>query len=212
MCEIILYDYWRSSACYRVRIALNHLGVNYSTVRVNLLKREHKSATHLERQPQGLVPAIDIDGQTLRQSLAIIEYLNDTRTHSELLPPSGAAKARVRSLSYAIAMEIHPLCNASVVTRIADLAGGGENLKIEWMQEFIFKGLANFETLLQDGKSGKYSHGNEITMADCCLIPQLYNARRWGVDYAQLKTICAIEEVCKTLPAFQKAYPDNCQP
>ena len=139
--DIVLYDYWRSSASYRVRIALNQLGLGYRSVEVDLLSAEHKSPEHLARNPQGLVPVLAIDGTTLTQSLAIIEYLDETRD-AAFLPEAPAERARVRALAHAIAMEIHPVCNVSVAAHVMDLAGGGDEIRVEWMRRFIGAGLA----------------------------------------------------------------------
>jgi maleylacetoacetate isomerase len=207
-----LYDYWRSSASYRVRIALNLKGIEYSPVPVDLLLAEHKLSTHLARQPQGLVPALDIDGKTLTQSLAIIEYLDETRPELPLLPADAPGRARVRTLSYAIAMEIHPVCNTSVANHVTSLVDGGDSIKTDWMRKFIRSGLTNLEVYLEAQSSGIYCHGDTVSMADCCLIPQLYNAERWGSDYSDLEKICAIEKACSKLPAFVQAHPDNCKP
>ena len=212
MTDVILYDYWRSSASYRVRIALNLKEIEYEAISVDLLSGQHKSAEHLARQPQGIVPAIKIDGQIFSQSLAIIEYLEETRPEPALLPKNAQARARVRAISGAIAMEIHPICNLSIVTYVESLIGGGDATKAEWMQKFIRKGLVDVEAYLGDGKTGLYCHGDQITMADCCLIPQLYNAARWGAKYDDLEHICAIEAECGKLDAFKKAHPDNNQP
>ena len=209
--DVILYDYWRSSAAYRVRIALNLKKIDYTTVPVDLLQGEHKSAAHLQRHPQGIVPALAIDGQMLNQSLAIIEYLDETRPHIPLLPDDPAERARVRTLSYAIAMEIHPVCNLSVATHVSDLVGCGDRTKTEWMQKYIYAGLAAFEERLTDHPTRTYCHGDRLTMADCCLIPQVYNAKRWGVDYLGFKQVCRIDEICSMLSAFQDAHPDKCK-
>jgi maleylacetoacetate isomerase len=210
MHDITLYDYWRSSASYRVRIALNLKGLSYSSVSVNLLKHEQKSPEHLKRNPQAIVPAIDIGDKTLTQSLAIIEYLDEIYPRVPLLAQDAEGRARIRTLSYAIAMEIHPVCNLSVVSHVAELAGGGDQTKIDWMQKFIGQGLAAFERYLDDPATGTYCHGDKVSMADCCLIPQLYNARRWGANYGGLKKICAIEEACSQIKAFDDAHPDRC--
>lgn len=212
MSKAILYDYWRSSASYRVRIALNLKNIKYTSVSVDLLTAQHKSAQHLAKQPQGIVPAIEIDGKTLTQSLAIIEYLDETRTEQPLLPNDASAKARVRAISYAIAMEIHPVCNLSIVQYVESQTGGGDAMKSGWMQKFIRKGLIDVETYLSDGASGLYCQGDTLSMADCCLIPQLYNAARWQAPYDDLTNICAIEQTCNELPAFQAAHPDKNQP
>jgi maleylacetoacetate isomerase len=212
MDKITLYDYWRSSASYRVRIALNLKGLDYSSMAVDLLNNQHKSPEHLRKNPQAIVPAIDIGDKTLTQSLAIIEYLDEIYPRVPLQANDAEGRARIRKLSYAIAMEIHPVCNLSVVNHVAELTGGGDQVKIAWMQKFIGKGLTAFEKYLDDGATGSFCHGETVSMADCCLIPQLYNAKRWGADYSGLEKICAIEETCGRVNAFVDAHPDQCNP
>ncbi len=211
MGKITLYDYWRSSASYRVRIALNLKGLEYETVAVDLLTAEHRAPEYRKNNPQAIVPAIDIDGRTLSQSLAIIEYLDKVCPQIPLLASDPVTNARIRALSYAIAMEIHPICNLSVVKHVAELTGGGDQVKLDWMNKFISTGLETFESCLGDGLTGIYCNGDGVSMADCCLIPQLYNAKRWGVDYSGLEKICAIEEACGKIEAFCDAHPDRCQ-
>ncbi|MGH6761134.1 MAG: maleylacetoacetate isomerase [Phyllobacterium sp.] len=206
MSETVLYDYWRSSASYRLRIALGLLTEPYRKVAVDLLKHEQKSAEHLGRNPQGLVPVLDIDGQRLTQSLAIIEYLDETRP-AGFLPKNALGRERVRALSYAIAMEIHPVCNLRVMSELMTLSGDTDEIRRDWMRKFIGEGLAAFERLLDDPQTGLFCHGDRPTMADICLIPQLYNARRWDVDLSGLYRILQIEKSCKLLPAFVDAYP-----
>ncbi|MEE2866135.1 MAG: maleylacetoacetate isomerase, partial [Pseudomonadota bacterium] len=169
--DIVLYDYWRSSASYRVRIALNLLKLDVDYRPVNLLTRAHLEDDYLALNPQGLLPALIVDGKTLTQSLAIIEYLHATTPGSTLMPDDVDGQYRVRQLSYAIAMEIHPVCNLGIVGHVAELTGGGDDAKKAWMQRFIGKGLAAFENLLDD--NGPFCHGETPSMADCCLMPQL---------------------------------------
>ncbi len=204
----ILYDYWRSSASYRVRIALNLAGMAYKPVVVDLLKRAHKDAEHLGRNPQGLVPAMEIDELMLTQSLAIIEYLIETRGLA-LLPDEPADRARVRTLAHAIAMDIHPVCNLSVVSHVMELTGGGDEVRVAWMQRYIGAGLEAFEKLLDHTETGQFCHGDTPGLADICLIPQIYNAERWGADISGLERIQAVRKACDQLPAFIKAHPDN---
>jgi maleylacetoacetate isomerase len=204
--ETVLYDYWRSSAAYRVRIALNLAGVAYRSVPVDLTAGEHRGAAHLERNPQGLVPALEIDGVRLTQSLAIVEYLNETRGLA-VLPHEPVARARVRALAYAVAMEIHPVCNLSVARKAVEFAGGSAEMA-DWMLAFIPKGLAALETMLAAAPDGRFAWGDAVTLADICLMPQLYNARRWNVDLAPMPRIRAIEAACAALPAFAAAHPD----
>lgn len=208
----VLYDYWRSSASYRVRIALNLLGRDYDSRQVNLLTGAHRETPYRDVNPQALLPALVIDGRTLTQSLAIVEYLHATTEGSKLLPDDPVGQARVRQLSYAVAMEIHPVCNLGVAAHAAELAGGGDAAKKAWMQHFISPGLAALEALLAQGGTGHFCFGDAPTMADCCLVPQLYNADRWGVDYGDHAHIRRIAERARALPAFAAAHPDRVGP
>ncbi len=203
----ILFDYWRSSASYRVRIALNLLAIPTELRTVNLLEAEHRSKTYLQENPQGLLPTLHIDGKVLTQSLAIIEYLHATTHGSSLLPDNADGQYRVRQLSYAIAMEIHPVCNLSVAQHVSELTGGGNEVKAEWMRHFISKGLTAFEALLGEG-TGPFCFGDHPTMADCCLLPQLYNAERWGVDMSGFRRTLEARDAANGLKAFQLAHPD----
>lgn len=204
-----LYDYWRSSASYRVRMALNLLGVGFDAIPVDLLQAEQVGAANMARNPQGLVPSVEIDGLTLTQSLAIIEYLNDTR--GGLLPADAAGRARVRALSYAVAMEIHPICNLRV-GRYVEAASAGAITMAGWQKKFIGEGLAAVEGLLTHPATGRFCHGDQITMADLCLLPQVYNARRWEVDVTSYVQICRIVAELEAIPAIAAAHPDKVKP
>lgn len=204
-----LYDYWRSSASYRVRMALNLLGVGFDIIPVDLLKAEQIGAQNLARNPQGLVPTVEIDGLTLTQSLAILEYLHDTR--GGLLPADAAGRARVRALSYAVAMEIHPVCNLRV-GRFVEAASGGAITMQSWQQKFIAEGLAALEAMLDHPATGRFCHGDQVTMADLCLLPQVYNARRWEVDVTSLSHISRIVAELEAIPALAAAHPDKVKP
>ena len=210
MTQFVLYDYWRSSASYRVRIALNIVGIDYTTVSINLLEGAHKSPDYLALNPQGLVPTLVIDGRTLTQSLAIIEYLADIRPECGLLPMDVGDRHHVRALSYAIAMDIHPICNMHVAAHVMTIVGQGD-AREEWMKHFIPDGLRKLEAML-DKFDGDFSLGDAPTMVDLCLVPQVYNARRWGVDMAGFKRIVDIDRRCAALPAFQAAHPDRVKP
>lgn len=209
MSETVLYDYWRSSASYRVRIALNSLGERYRSVPVDLLAKAHKAPDHLVRNPQGLVPVLEIDGERFTQSLAIIEYLAETRATSGFLPDDAIGRQRVRSLSYAIAMDIHPVCNLSVVSHVMANAEDSEAARRNWMRKFIGEGLAAFERLLDHSTTGRFCHGDMPTMADFCLVPQVYNARRWDVDLSACPRLVAIDQNCAEIEAFARAHPDR---
>lgn len=210
MTKAVLYDYWRSSASYRVRIALNLAGIAYSTVPVDLVKGEQRSPEHLARNPQGFVPALDIDGLRLTQSLAIIEYLDETRGLG-LLPDDPILRARTRALSYAIAIDIHPVCNSSVAAHAREISGREDGVE-RWMQRFIRPGMQAFETMLGEFTQSPYCGGATPGLADICLMPQAYNARRWGVEIGDLARTRDVEKTCAAHPAFAAAYPDTCRP
>ncbi len=210
MTEAVLYDYWRSSAAYRLRIGLGFLGLGWRAVPVNLLAGEHRAAANLARNPQGLVPTLELDGLTLTQSLAILEYLNETRG-AGWLPEEAAGRARVRALAHAIAMEIHPICNLSVARFAVENSGCGITME-SWMAEFIPRGLAGFEALLGHPATGGFCHGDSPGLADICLVPQLYNARRWGIDLAPYPRLSAIAARLDAIPAIAAAHPDRHKP
>lgn len=199
MSEVVLHEYWRSSASYRVRIALRHLGIAYRSVAVDILAADNRKDDYLTLNPQGLLPTLEIDGLVLTQSLAIIEYLAETRPDVGILPPDPGDRHYVRAISHAIAMDIHPICNSHVAAHVVELTGD-EKAREAWMRKFIGQGLANVEQML--ARSGRFAFGNRPTMADFCLIPQVYNARRWGADISRLSRIADIDAECARLPAF----------
>ena len=202
-----LFDYWRSSAAYRVRMALNLLGLPHESLPVDLVTGEQRSAANTARNPQGLVPTLIFDDLTLTQSLAIIEYLSETR--GGLLPVDPAGRARVRALSYTIAMEIAPICNLSVRNHAASLGGISAE---DWQRHYIGKGLAAFETMLHSPATGRYCHGEDVSMADLCLIPQMYNAERVGINATSFPQIARIMANLLALPAVAAAHPDRHKP
>ena len=204
MNDVVLWDYPKSSASYRVRIALNLAGVDYRVETVNLLEKANRSADHLARNPQGFVPVLDIDGHRLTQSLAIVEYLDATRGCG-FLSDDPAERARVQALAYSLAVDVHPVCNLSVAVHAS---GGDDAAKVAWMKHFITPGLAAFEALLAGFSPAPFVAGAAPGLAEICLIPQLYNANRWGADYAGCAGIRNLETACAELPAFQKAHPD----
>ncbi|MCT8331176.1 maleylacetoacetate isomerase [Albidovulum sediminis] len=204
MPETVLYDYWRSSAAYRVRIALNLLGLPWRPVTVDLLAGEQAGADNLARNPQGLVPTLEIDGHSLTQSLAILEYLDETRAPG-WLPKDPIERAVVRAMAHAVAMDIHPVCNLRVARHAVSLGATMEG----WMGHFIGLGLEGLEGLLLRHPEGRFCHGDSVTLADICLVPQVYNARRWTVDLQPFPRVVAIAEALECLPAFMAAHPDR---
>ncbi|MDO5658633.1 MAG: maleylacetoacetate isomerase [Paracoccus sp. (in: a-proteobacteria)] len=208
MPEIVLYDYWRSSASYRVRIALALKGLDYDRVPVDLLAGAQRGAEHLALNPQGAVPVMMADGARLTQSLAIIEYLDEARPTPPLLPTDPVARAQVRALAMAIACEIHPLSNLATLARIEGLAGAAA--RAEWNRNNIARGLETVEAMLTH--AGAFCHGDAPGLADCALIPQLYNATRWGVGFDHLPRIARVSQSAATHPAFIAAHPDNFAP
>jgi maleylacetoacetate isomerase len=204
---MILHDYWRSSSAYRVRIALALGGLAYERRQVNLLSGEQAAPENRARNPMGLVPTLEVDGLVLTQSLAIIEYLDETRGLG-LLPPDPAGRARVRAIAQAIAMDIAPVCNLRVSRAAAALRDGMQPQ--DWMRPVMAAGLAAVEQMLD--RPGACCHGDQPGLADLCLVPQVYNARRWGVDLSGLPRVTAIDAYLATLPAFQAAHPDRVGP
>lgn len=206
--KVTLHDYWRSSASYRVRIALALKNISYKRVSVDLTAGDQRSSEYRQLNPQGLVPILLIDGLVLTQSLTIIEYLDETRTGHPLLPQDRAARARVRAIALAIACETHPLSNLSVLKRVENMAGKAASE--QWNRENLTSGLDNIERLLDHSDfTGQFCHGNLPCIADCALIPQLYNATRWGVSFDHLERITAVARSCAKIPAFVDTYPKN---
>ena len=212
MADITLYDYWRSSASYRVRIALNLKGLGYEQVVVNLLEGAHRGAAHRRRNPIGYVPALDIDGQMMTQSLAIIEYLEARFPDPALLPADPAEAARLRAIAHAIAMDIHPVCNLNVTNYHAAAFDGDAAAKDAWMVHFMTRGLLAVEAMADHPATGPFLHGNAPGLADIVLIPQLYNARRRDMTLAEMPGLTAIEAACLAHPAFQAAAPEMVGP
>jgi maleylacetoacetate isomerase len=203
-----LYTYFRSSAAFRVRIALNLKGLAYEAQYVHLAKGEHRRPEYAGRYPQGLLPTLVTDGDALSQSLAIIEYLDETHPKPPLLPRAAAARARVRSLSLLVACEIHPLNNLRTLQYLKRNLGQSEEQVAVWYRHWIADGLGKLETDLAGSKhTGRFSHGDAPSMADCCLVPQIFNAKRYEADLAAYPTVMRVFDECMKLAPFDRAQP-----
>lgn len=220
-----LYTYFRSSAAYRVRIALNLKGLAYEAVPVHLVKHgsEQRADAYRAVNPNALLPALDIDGADggaidagaiITQSLAIMEYLDEVHPGVPLLPPGAPGRARARELALLVACDIHPLNNLRVLRYLTHTLKIDEAAKNDWYRHWVTEGLAAFEKHLAQPQHreagaapGRFCVGDAPSMADCCLVPQLYNARRFDIDLAPYPLITAIDAHCAELPAFQAAHP-----
>jgi maleylacetoacetate isomerase len=204
-----LYTYFRSSAAFRVRIALNLKGLAYEPVFVHLAKGEHRAGAYAKVNPQALLPTLELDdGTRLTQSLAIIEYLDDKHPQKPLVPKDAQQRARVRSLSYLIASEIHPLNNLRVLQHLKRALNQSEDQVNAWYRHWIADGLAKLEAELASSK-GRFCHGDTPTMADCCLVPQIFNAKRYQSDLAPYPQTMRVFEACMHLEAFDRAQPSK---
>ncbi|NNF50831.1 MAG: maleylacetoacetate isomerase [Gammaproteobacteria bacterium] len=209
---IRLYGYWRSSAAYRVRIALNLKGLEYEQAAVHLVRDggEQRKPEYLALNPQGRVPLLEHDGVYLSQSLAIIEYLDEMFEQPPLLPSDAHGRARVRSLAQLVACDMHPLNNLGVLTYLKSELGADEEKVKDWYRHWIEVGFAALERRLEsEDATGDYCHGARPGIADLCLVPQVYNARRFNVDMSGYPRIADIDAACMTLSAFQQAAPER---
>ena len=207
-----LYSYWRSSAAYRVRIGLHLTGRAFETLPVHLVRDggEQHSPAFRETNPQQLVPVLEHGQRMLRQSLAILEYLDEVWPQPALLPATARERQRVRSLAQLVACDVHPLNNLRVLQYLEREWGVPQPERDNWVRHWIADGFAAFEAMLDEHPStGTFCEGNTPTLADCCLVPQAYNARRFGVDLAPYPTVVRIEQACLALPAFQAAAPER---
>lgn len=204
-----LYDYFRSAAAYRVRIAFNWKGIAVERAFVHLRKGEQRASDFLALNPQGLVPALALDdGRLLTQSLAIVEYLEEAYPEPPLLPRDVAGRARVRAIALAIACDIHPLNNLRVLHYLTGTLGASDAQRDGWYRYWIDVGLEALEVQLsREPATGRFSHGDSPSIADLCLVPQLANARRFHVDVSSYPTLTRIEAACIALPAFADAAP-----
>ncbi len=216
---MILHNYFRSSASFRVRIALHLKGLPYEYVSVHLAKGDHKLAAYANKSADRLVPLLEVDGESLSQSMAIIEYLDETHANSPLLPKNALDRAKVRALAQSISCEIHPLNNLRVLKYLVKELKQDEATKNAWYVHWCREGLESFERQLASdaayrAKNGQtasvYCYGSTPTLADCCLVPQIFNAQRFNVPFHGLPLTMAAFDACMKLEAFQAAQPSKC--
>ena len=206
-----LYNYFRSSASFRVRIALALKGLAYEYVPVHLAKGEHRQAAYAEVSADQLVPMLELDdGTRLSQSMAIIEYLDEVHPEPALLPRDALGRARVRALAQSVACEIHPVNNLRVLQYLSRTLKVGEEAKNTWYRHWVRTGLEAFERQLVQQPAGRYCFGDTPTLADCLLVPQIFNARRFDTPLDSLPRTMAAFDACMALPAFQQAQPSAC--
>lgn len=204
-----LYDYFRSSAAYRVRITLNLKGLSAEHVPVHLVRDggEHRKAAFRSVNPQGLLPALELDdGTVLAQSLAILEYLEETHPEPTLLPADPIARAKVRAICQMVACEIHPLNNLRTLQYLKNVLGHDQQTVNTWYTHWISEGFAAIDQVI--GSDG-YCFGGAVTLADACLVPQIFNAHRFNVDLSPYPNVAKVEAVCGGMEAFTKAHPSQ---
>ena len=205
-----LYNYFRSSASFRVRIALALKGLPYEYVAVHIARGDHKLPAYADISADGLVPVLEDGDIRLSQSMAIIEYLDETYPGPALLPRDTVARARVRALAQSIACEIHPLNNLRVLKYLVREMKVGEEPKNTWYRHWVRDGLLSFERQLAQQAESRFCWGDTPTLADCCLVPQIFNGKRFGVDFGGLPRTMAAFDACMQLDAFQHAQPSAC--
>jgi maleylacetoacetate isomerase len=209
MNDIILYDYWRSSASYRVRIALNLKGIAYKSVPTSLLAGDHKSAEYVERNPQGFVPMLSIDGHDLIQSLAIIDYLDAYYPETKMVSSDPVMRAKTLAQAMIIAVDIHPINNLRVLKYLKDVLGHDQGAIDDWYRHWIIEGFTALEAMApEDGLFGS----DLPNLADVCLVPQMANARRFDTPLAAFPKLVRIDAVLAKIPAFKAAHPDAVKP
>jgi maleylacetoacetate isomerase len=208
MSRAVLYNYFRSSASYRVRIALNLKGIDYEQRSINLAKGAQKSGGYRTLNPQGLVPMLEIDEHRMTQSLSIMVYLDQVYPDPPLMPREPADGAHVRALALAVACDIHPLNNLRVLKYLKNDLGVSEEAKDEWYRHWVADGLAALEEMARP-RAGAFLFGDTPTIADICLVPQLYNARRFSVPITDYPTLRRADETASAHAAFAAAHPDR---
>jgi maleylpyruvate isomerase len=203
-----LYQYWRSSAAYRVRLALNYKGLSYEQVAIDLRKGEQRTPEFLKINPQGLVPVLEDDGIVLTQSLPILNYLEERYPEPALLPKDLPGRATSRAIAVAIACEIHPLNNLRVLQYLERELGLDEARRLAWYRHWVAEGFGAIEAMLARS-AGAFCVGDAPSLADVCLVPQVYNGRRYECDLAPYPTILRIDERCRQIEAFARAAPER---
>lgn len=208
--SMTLYTYWRSSTAYRVRIALNLKGLPFESVPVHLVKGEQKADSYTQLNPQGILPTLQTgEGAALTQSLAICEWLEEAHPTPSILPSDALGRARVRAFAQAIACEIHPITNLRVLTYLTGELGVSEDAKLAWYRHWVAEGLAPLEAMVAGHPAtGRFVQGDTPSLADICLVPQLYNARRFEVDLTPYPTLVRLDEAARSLTAFAEAAPE----
>jgi maleylacetoacetate isomerase len=204
-----LYSFFRSSAAFRVRIALNLKGVDYEIVTVDLPHGRHRERDFLETNPQATIPVLDDDGTVLWQSLAIIEYLESRFREPRLIPLEPVARARVQALAQLIACEIHPLNNLRVLRYLRGELELDEGAVSRWYRRWVAEGFTGLETLVKRWGNGRYCFGDSLSLADVCLVPQIYNARRFDCDLTPYPTLVQVADGLRGEPAFARAAPEH---
>jgi maleylacetoacetate isomerase len=207
----VLYDYWRSSAAYRVRIVLNLKQVAYDSVAIDLTTGAQRDPTYVARNPQGLVPALDIGGAMLTQSLAIIDYLDTAYPATPMLPHDPVARARVFAQALSIVADLHPIDNLRVLNRLTDQFGADQAAREAWYVHWIEIGLTALEAMTAD-RTGPFLGGDTPNLADVCLVPQIYNARRFGVSLDPFPRLLAAETAAAAVTEIAAAHPDRVKP
>jgi maleylacetoacetate isomerase len=204
-----LYSYFRSSAAYRCRIALNLKSLAHEIAFVHLIKDggQHNGPAYLEVNPQGLVPSLENDGRVITQSLAIIEYLDEIHPEPPLLPGTAEERAKIRAFALVIVCDIHPIDNLRVLNYLKGPLKQDQAAVDAWYRHWAQVGLSACEALLPEA-GGRFCFGDQPTLADICLVPQMYNARRFDCDLSRVPRLVAIDETCRALPAFAKAAPE----